>query len=413
MQSDSGISIIIPVYNSANYIGQCLGSLLEQTYANYEIICVDNGSTDTTPILLDEYSRKNSRIKVLHVPRCSAGMARNYGMEQASRKYLLFLDADDFFEAQMLKSVYDITEDADAQICLFGARRNYGDSSDDSWNYINMNHVPDSRIVVGKRNPYIFEIATAHPWNKLFLRSFVQSVGSRFQDIGRCNDVLFVYQVLTAAEKIIIEPEVYVNYRQHDKSLQATADESPLDWCVAYSELKKVLVKRGDYEDLKVGFQNLCLAVTWYNFNIMKTYTGFFTLYQGLLNIYFRELDLEELDQKDVYDYNYLSYEFISDMKDTSPEETIWNRSHRMIYEMQQSTQEKLTQKDSEIAYLKKCLDTVKGYKKTSSIGGIKGAILGKLPGTRRFIERRLSEQDEELNLIKVNQEFILRKLGF
>lgn len=333
MPGDVSISIIIPVYNAEAYIEQCINSLIEQTFSNFEIICVENGSSDKTVEILEGLANTDSRLQILQIPHLTAGDARNRGMDEAKGKYLLFLDADDFFEKEMLWNIFSLSERDNAQVCIFGAREYREGIEVDpcAWNFIRMEHVPDELPFSGKNNPYIFEISTAHPWNKLYRRDFVIESGVRYQSIKRCNDALFVYLTLTLAERITIDSHIYINYRQHGASLQAKNDESPLDWCEAYTEIRKKLVARGDYDALRIGFQNICLQVIWHNFNIMKTYEGYFALYTGLTDRYLKEFDFDNMGLNEIYDYNGDIYALLSAMKNTSPEKELWVMGHIMI----------------------------------------------------------------------------------
>ena len=96
------VSVIIPVYNSEKYIGTCLDSIINQTLQEIEIICVNDGSTDRTSEILQFYREKDSRIKIIEQENAGAGAARNYGLRNSSGEYLSFLDADDFFENDMM-----------------------------------------------------------------------------------------------------------------------------------------------------------------------------------------------------------------------------------------------------------------------------------------------------------------------
>ena len=100
------VSVIIPVYNAEKYLEECLDSLLRQTFTDMEIICVDDGSTDSSAEILKRFQEKDRRIRVLFQENQYAGIARNNGMKIAQGEYLLFLDADDFFEDTLLEKIY-------------------------------------------------------------------------------------------------------------------------------------------------------------------------------------------------------------------------------------------------------------------------------------------------------------------
>ena len=117
------VSVIIPVYNSEQYLEECLTSLLHQTLEEIEIICVDDGSTDRSQMILAHFSKKDKRLHVLHQNNQFAGVARNHGVLLARGKYVCFLDSDDFFDRTLLEKAYTRAESSQSDIVLFGAQK--------------------------------------------------------------------------------------------------------------------------------------------------------------------------------------------------------------------------------------------------------------------------------------------------
>ena len=106
------ISVIVPIYNTSKYINKCLDSILNQTFVNFELICVDDGSTDGCGRIIDEYEKKDERVRVFHreTPRGSAAVPRNYGLDKATGKYMMLLDSDDWFDECMFEKMYNMAE---------------------------------------------------------------------------------------------------------------------------------------------------------------------------------------------------------------------------------------------------------------------------------------------------------------
>ena len=117
------ISIIIPVYNAEKYLYECLDSLVNQTMKNTEIICIDDGSTDNSYEILCEYATKDNRFIILQQENKGAGAARNKGMEIAKGEFLAFLDADDFFEHDMLEITLNKIEKTQADFVIFNSNQ--------------------------------------------------------------------------------------------------------------------------------------------------------------------------------------------------------------------------------------------------------------------------------------------------
>ena len=113
------VSVVIPVYNIEAHLRQCLDSVAGQTLSDLEVICVDDGSTDTSPAILEEYAQKDPRFQVIRQANAGPGAARNRGMERSSGRYLIFLDSDDWFEPDFLERMTARAEEtgADVTIC--------------------------------------------------------------------------------------------------------------------------------------------------------------------------------------------------------------------------------------------------------------------------------------------------------
>ena len=114
MESRITVSVIIPVYNSEKYLRQCLDSICAQTLREIEIICIDDGSTDGSADILEDYRKKDSRVTVIRQNNAGAGAARNKGLDISRGRYLSFLDADDFFEMSMLEEAVRCAEENDS-----------------------------------------------------------------------------------------------------------------------------------------------------------------------------------------------------------------------------------------------------------------------------------------------------------
>ena len=174
------VSIVIPVYNGAAWVRPCLDSILCQTMGDFELIVVDDASTDETPGILAGYAARDARITVAtHGCNTHAGTARNDGMERATGSYLLFLDADDLYDPRLLERAVDCAQAGDADMVLFGADEFEGDPAHARHNpfLLNLPVVPDKRPFNRTDIPdRLFQICTPEPWSKLFRRSFVEHV---------------------------------------------------------------------------------------------------------------------------------------------------------------------------------------------------------------------------------------------
>ncbi len=114
------VSIVLPIYNVEKYLNRCMQSVINQTYSNLEIIMVDDGSTDSSGKLCEEWKEKDSRIKVIHKNNEGLGLARNTGMDSASGEYICFFDSDDYIDLDTVECLYNAVKSSNSEIVTFG-----------------------------------------------------------------------------------------------------------------------------------------------------------------------------------------------------------------------------------------------------------------------------------------------------
>lgn len=168
MSNEPIVSVIIPVYCAERYLRECLDSLRCQSLETWEAICIDDGSTDSSGMVLDEYARLDARIRVIHAPNAGVSTARNRGIRYAQGEYLAFLDADDRMEPDMLELMCRKAEKYHADIVECGIRL-FGEApaDDDLVKYMEV----EDRVIVPYTHQHIF-FMKAYLWNKIYRRSF-------------------------------------------------------------------------------------------------------------------------------------------------------------------------------------------------------------------------------------------------
>lgn len=332
------VTIIIPMYNVEKYIGQCIQSLLAQTYGSFEIICVNDGSDDETSRIVKEYSLQDERIILKEMEHCGlAGVARNIGMKDARGQYYLFLDGDDFFESRMLEATVKKIQEDDADVCLFGARMYYESNGEyKSYNSLKKEYIPEQIPFEGKSYPYIFNISSASPWNKLFRKTLIDKYQIEFMPLNRCNDVFFVFMAMALAERVTILNEEFVNYRQSENSLQATNDRSPWSWFEALKELKRKLIEHGIYEAVEQSFVNYAFGLCMYNLFSLKTPQTFKIFYEKIKNHEFDELEMFLEDESQYYSYNLTRYGQYQDLMKYDVMEFLFYQNMNLKFEKNQ-----------------------------------------------------------------------------
>lgn len=289
------VSVIIPVYNASDYIRACLDSVCGQTLSNIEIICVDDGSTDGSLKILKEYEYRDYRIKVFTKEHSNAGDARNLGIEKAVGEYFSFLDADDFFESEMLESVYDTAKAEKADICMFRSdqfEQSTNGYKETPWTLKDWEmpqHRPFSPSDVADK---VFNMSSCTAWDKLFRRDFIFDNCILFQSNYTSNDMLFTFTAIACAERISTVEKVLAHQRTgYKKTLAKDVEYCTSCFAQALLELKASLTQRDIYDRYKKSFVNWALDFSLFNMNIYK---GLFSdlIRQQLKLRYFEELGI-------------------------------------------------------------------------------------------------------------------------
>ena len=254
------ISVIVPVYNVEKYLRQCLDSVINQTFSDIEIICINDGSTDNSLRILEEYSKKDNRIVLLNQKNSGAGVARNKGVELAKGEYIQFLDSDDYFEPDLLEKMLNkaISFNSDIVVCSYKKVDDLGNitESKNPNSPINLDKTP-----LGK--PFnsddfkedIFSLLTPIPWNKLYRRELITKNNIKFPDINICEDIAFVHSCIAIAENILVFDEELVNYRFNRPGSMATyRTKYTIDVVHSCNALKTFLEKNNLYKKLEIAF---------------------------------------------------------------------------------------------------------------------------------------------------------------
>ena len=214
------ISIVVPVYNVEEYLKQCLDSILDQTYRNWELILVNDGSTDSSGLICQEYAEKDARIRYYEKENGGLSDARNYGIEQAQGEYLTFVDSDDFLDASHLNVLYNalVNNDADISIANYA---NYQTSTATFYlhtfgEYYEKNYTSEELIddlSVLERNDLSFSTI----WGSLYKKSVFSFLRFPKGVIG--EDVALIYKIYTQVDKIVyVHKDTYI-YRENDSGI--------------------------------------------------------------------------------------------------------------------------------------------------------------------------------------------------
>ena len=212
------VSIIIPVYNVENYLRKCLNSAMNQTLKDIEIICIDDGSTDNSPQILDEYAKKDKRFKIIHKENSGYGHSVNIGIDSATGEYIAILESDDFVECRMYEELYYIAKGLDldiikADFCRFIENNEIIEESNQK---IAHNGMYNRVIYVKDELNAVMQNASLYTWSGIYNRNFLnahhirhnETPGASYQDNG------FWFLSITSAKTIYFYDKVFYKLRR-------------------------------------------------------------------------------------------------------------------------------------------------------------------------------------------------------
>lgn len=265
MEYKYDLSIVALVYNLEKYLPRCLDSLVNQTLENIEIICVDDGSTDSAPKIIDEYASKYpKKVKAYHKKNGGEFTTRNFGLEKASGEYITFVDTDDYVEPNWAEKLYKAAKENDADLAVCGFER-----IDLKTNKVvskDMTGYGNTVKTITPMDDFCVFINPA-PWNKIFKLDKVKDL--RFQNFRNFNDMIFLASSYSKIEKIAFVPDVlYHYYLRYDSQIHNVNDKDVENFKKYLLELKRLYIKENKYEDMKyiidfMAFLHLGMSVMY------------------------------------------------------------------------------------------------------------------------------------------------------
>lgn len=253
------ISILVPIYNVEKYLAECLNSILEQTFMDYEVICLDDGSTDKSGIILDEYALKDKRIKVVHKENSGYGITMNMGMQLAEGKYIGIVESDDTIERSMIQELYDamVLYDLDMVKSDFyfvwsnedgSIRKRYSALTQDQTMYNRVLN-PNEEL-----NAYFLQKFT---WNALYKRELLTENQIRYQETPGASyqDNGFWFQTFYWSKRVMFLDSAFYNYRQ-DNHTASSRDKRKVNAMKSEFDFIRTFMIRN--EDTRKELYHIC-----------------------------------------------------------------------------------------------------------------------------------------------------------
>ena len=268
------VSIIIPVFNSGELLYRCLESVINQTLKEIEIICVDDGSSDNSPEILDDYAKKDVRFKIIHQENQGVGIARNNAMCQSEGEFILFLDSDDWIEQNMCKKLYYHAVQLNSDLVIFDALLHMGNNKNSRLSYFSEKEFTkdyksftfDYQLIKNKIMIEEFGLIGS----KFYKSSFIKDNNIQFPMNEQYNDVNFHFKSILLAKNISYIPETFYHHSCLKKlPLQISIYEgkNELAWVEVLNEIYNFLTENNFMNEMRLDFINYCI---YYSFEKLK-----------------------------------------------------------------------------------------------------------------------------------------------
>jgi|GEM_PF-592797 len=302
MASEIKVSVVMAAYNAEQYLRQAISCLTHQTLQEIELILVDDGSTDGTLTIMQEYAARDGRVRVLRQERETpgAGAARNLGIAEAKGEYLSILDADDVFQRQMLERAYARALETDADVVMFD-----GEILEDArqeiravdW-ILRQQYVPGAEVFdPADYADSIYHISVGTVWNLLLRRKLVQGKSLQFEELANTDDITFTYLAISTARRMTVLNERLIAYRRKAGTMSVSCESNPLCGWEAWKRLRQHLIEQELYETYKVSYVSQALS------DLLPSYLGqmkhdwptFQRMYEALQEHYLADMDIESI----------------------------------------------------------------------------------------------------------------------
>lgn len=291
------ISIILTTYNVEKYIEKCIDSILRQTFKDFELIIIDDKSTDNT---IDIIKSKYPNLNLIENEHLGVANQRNIGIDLSTCDYICFLDSDDYFEDDMLKKLYDSIKENKSDLVISGAYK-FDDKTNEQ---VKLNYMVNENVTKNKVSLNIcdltdnlFQLTVANAWGKLFKKQLIMENNIRFQNLNNSNDVLFVFSYMLHCKKISFVYEPLVHYRfNNENSIQGKKKYNAEDFLKAYETLQNYLIKINKYQLYKQSFTKMVINIMLWN---LKTLDNDLEIIKLIKSKYYDFFDIDGVRDKD------------------------------------------------------------------------------------------------------------------
>lgn len=255
MQENVKVSVVVPIYNVEKYLRQCLDSIANQTLQEIEVICVNDGSTDSSPDIIQEYVEKDSRFKCINKPNTGYGNSMNRGFDLACGEYIGIVESDDYADPDMFESLYRIAHDNNLDAVKSGYYLYYSKPKEKNVEQIIVSESLAGKTICPredfKAKQEMVDFFNIKPtiWSAIYKKDFIRNHDIRFNETPGASfqDTAFNFKVWACADRMQLVPRAFLHYRQDNEGSSVNSGGKVFCVCDEYAEMERFLRKHPIY----------------------------------------------------------------------------------------------------------------------------------------------------------------------
>ncbi len=289
------VSILVPIYNVERYLKQCLESLVNQTLQDIEIICINDGSTDASHSIIEEYAKNDNRIKAIHKDNSGYGHSMNTGLDAVTGEFVAIVESDDFVDLNMCKDLYELAQKDDVDMVIADF---YGFKNNQARKMGKVSKSLENKIINVQTEKKITKLYLPI-WNKMYKTEFLKEINLRFIESKGASyqDTSFGFISLVSAKKVVCTQRAYLYYREDNAN--SSVKQKDKVFCVV-EEYQKITNFLNENEEIKkaVNCEKLIRQYNGYMWNLMRIeeefYAEFIDVFSNQYNEFYKNGEITE-----------------------------------------------------------------------------------------------------------------------
>lgn len=290
------VSVLVPVYNVERYLRECLDSVIHQTLKDIEIICINDGSTDSSLNILEEYAAQDSRIRIINKENSGYGASMNIGLDSATGEYIGIVESDDFAAPEIFEDLYNIARENDADVVKSDFYY-YSTENNRTRKAGKIKQKYTNGIVSVKDNLEILKIVPSI-WSAIYKSDFIKSNNIRFLETSGASyqDTSFAFKTLSSAKRLMFTSKAYLYYRQDSENASVKSKEKVFCICDEWEEITRFLNEKPEIKAVvnQVKLSTQFNAYKWNAVRIDKSVRDeFINRYQDSFKKYYENNEIK------------------------------------------------------------------------------------------------------------------------